>query len=151
MSDKAVTNSTCLIGLQRIGQLEILPQVYPVVFTPQAVRAEVGITLSWLRVQAVQNTAFVTVLQESIHRGEAEAISLAIELKNVVVILDEKKARAVAKKLGLQVTGTIGMLLRGKKRGVIPEIKPLLISLQETGFRLSENLIKEALRLAGES
>jgi predicted nucleic acid-binding protein len=151
VSDKAVTNSTCLIGLQRIGQLEILPQVYPVVFTPQAVQAEVGITLSWLRVQAVQNTAFVTVLQESIHRGEAEAIALAIEVKDVVVILDEKKARAVAKKLGLQVTGTVGMLLRGKKRGVIPEVKPLLISLQEAGFRLSENLIQEALRLAGES
>ncbi|MBC6455599.1 MAG: DUF3368 domain-containing protein [Hormoscilla sp. SP5CHS1] len=151
MSDKAVTNSTCLIGLQRIGQLEILPQVFPVVFAPPAVQTEVGINLSWLRVQAVQNTAFVTVLQESIHRGEAEAIALAIELKDVVVILDEKKARAVAKKLGLQVTGTVGMLLRGKKRGVIPEIKPLLYSLQETGFRLSENLIQEALRLAGES
>lgn len=150
MSDQAVTNSTCLIGLQRIGQLDILPQVFPVVFAPEAVESEFGIKPSWLRVQAVQNTEFVKVLQNQMHIGEAEAIVLAMELKDVAIILDEKKARAAAKKIGLQVIGTVGMLLRGKKRGVISEVKPLLRELQAKGFRMTEALIMDALQLAGE-
>ncbi|NER39806.1 MAG: DUF3368 domain-containing protein [Oscillatoria sp. SIO1A7] len=150
MSDQAVTNSTCLIGLQRIGQLDILPQVFPVVFAPEAVESEFGIKPSWLRVQAVQNTEFVKVLQNQMHIGEAEAIVLAMELKDVAIILDEKKARAAAKKIGLQVIGTVGMLLRGKKRGVISEVKPLLRELQAKGFRMTEALIMDAVQLAGE-
>lgn len=151
MDNKAVTNSTCLIGLQRIGQLDILPQVFPVVFAPQAVQAEVRINLSWLRVQAVKNTAMVSTLLRMLHIGEAETITLAMELGDVEVILDERKARGLAEELGLEIIGTVGMLVRAKQREVIPEVKPLLYSLQETGFRLSENLIQEALRLAGES
>ena len=150
MSDQAVTNSTCLIGLQRIGQLDILPQVFPVVFAPEAVESEFGIKPSWLRVQAVQNTEFVKVFQNQMHIGEAEAIVLAMELKDVAIILDEKKARAAAKKIGLQVIGTVGMLLRGKKRGVISEVKPLLRELQAKGFRMTEALIMDAVQLAGE-
>ena len=150
MIEKAVTNSTCLIGLQRIGQLEILPQVFLVVFAPEAVGSEFGIRPSWLTVQAVENTEFVKVLHNQMHIGEAEAIALAMELEDVVIILDEKKARAAAKKIGLEVTGTVGMLLRGKKRGVISEVKPLLRELQAKGFRLTEALIMDALQLAGE-
>ena len=150
MSDKAVTNSTCLIGLQRIGQLDILPQVFPVVFAPQAVQDEVKLTLSWLRVQAVQNTATVATLRTQMHIGEAETIALAMELEDVEVILDEKKARGIAERLGLEVIGTVAMLVRAKQKGVISEVKPLLRELQAKGFRLTEALIMDALQLAGE-
>ncbi|MEQ8998233.1 MAG: hypothetical protein RID53_17195 [Coleofasciculus sp. B1-GNL1-01] len=54
MTQPAVTNSTCLIGLERIGQLDLLPQVFPVIFAPPTVVVEVRSTLSWLRVQAKQ-------------------------------------------------------------------------------------------------
>ena len=87
MSDQAVTNTTCLIGLERIGQLDILPQVFPVVFAPLAVQAEIGIEVSWLRVTAVNNPAVVAALRTQIDTGEAETIALAIELGDVVVIV----------------------------------------------------------------
>lgn len=146
-----MTNTTCLIGLERIGQLDILPQVFPVVFAPLAVMAEIGIEVSWLRVTAVNNPAVVAALRTQIDTGEAEAIALAIELGDVVVILDDKKARRVASQIGLRVIGTVGMLLRAKRLGVIASVLPLLQALDEADFRIADALRQNALRLAGEA
>lgn len=91
MSVQTVTNSTCLIGLERIGRLDILPQVFFPVTIPLAVQAEVGLSREWLTVQAVQNLAVVAALKTQIDAGEAEAIALAIELKDVFIILDDQQ------------------------------------------------------------
>ena len=145
MSREAVTNSTCLIGLERIGRLDLLPQVFSKVFAPSVVAAEVQISLSWLRVQSVQNMAAVAALKTQMDAGEAEAIALAMELQNVLLILDDKKARRVAQQLNLKVIGTVGMLLlRAKREGVITEIKPLISALLQADFRISEGIVKEA-------
>ena len=151
MTRDAVTNSTCLIGLERIGRLDLLPQVFSTVFAPPAVAAEVRSPLSWLRVQAVQNAVAVTTLKTQMDAGEAEAIALAMELGDVLLILDDKKARRVAQQLNLKVIGTVGMLLRGKRQGVIAEIKPLVLALLQADFRISEGIVREALRLSGEN
>lgn len=150
MSQQAVTNSTCLIGLERIGRLDLLPQVFAVVFAPPMVAAEVQSTLTWLRVQSVQNTAVIATLRTQMDAGEAETIALAMELSDVILILDDKKARRVAQQIGLKVIGTAGMLLRAKRQGIITEIKPLLTALIQADFRISNAIIQEALRLAGE-
>ncbi len=150
MSQQAVTNSTCLIGLERIGQLDLLPQVFSTVFAPPTVAAEVRSPLSWLTVQAVQNLAVVATLRTQMDAGEAEAIALAMELGDVILILDDKKARRVAQQIGLRVIGTVGMLLRAKRQGVIAEIKPLLTALIQADFRITDAIIREALRLSGE-
>lgn len=151
MTRDAVTNSTCLIGLERIGRLDLLPQVFSTVFAPPAVVAEVRSPLSWLRVQAVQNAVAVTTLKTQMDAGEAEAIALAMELGDVLLILDDKKARRVAQQLNLKVIGTVGMLLRGKRQGVIAEIKPLVLALLQADFRISERIVREALWLSGEN
>lgn len=151
MTRDAVTNSTCLIGLERIGRLDLLPQVFSTVFVPPAVVAEVRSPLSWLRVQAVQNAVAVTTLKTQMDAGEAEAIALAMELGDVLLILDDKKARRVAQQLNLKVIGTVGMLLRGKRQGVIAEIKPLVLALLQADFRISERIVREALWLSGEN
>ncbi len=150
MSQQSVTNSTCLIGLERIGQLDLLPQVFSAVFAPPTVAAEVRSPLSWLTVQAVQNLAVVATLRTQMDAGEAEAIALAMELGDVILILDDKKARRVAQQIGLRVIGTVGMLLRAKRQGVIGEIKPLLTALIQADFRIADAIIREALRLSGE-
>jgi predicted nucleic acid-binding protein len=150
LTTDAVTNSTCLIGLERIGRLDLLPQVFSTVFAPPVVAAEVQNPLSWLRVRPVQNAAVVATLKTQMDAGEAEAIALAMELGDVLLILDDKKARRVAQQLGLKVIGTVGMLLRGKRQGVIAEVKPFLSALVQADFRISEGIIQEALRLAGE-
>lgn len=151
MTVKAVTNSTCLIGLERIERLEILPQVFHTVFAPPAVAKEVRTSLDWLKVQAVANPSVTIALRTQMDEGEAEAIALALELENVLLILDDKKARRVAQQMGMKVIGTVGMLLRAKRQGVIAEVKPLLLKLTEVNFRISQGIIQEALRLSGEN
>ena len=150
MTKDAVTNSTCLIGLERIGRLDLLPRVFSKVFAPPMVATEVGKEVGWLMVQPVQNLAVVATLKTQMDEGEAEAIALAMEVGDVLLILDDKKARRVAQQIGLKVIGTVGMLLRAKRDGVIAEIKPLLTALVEADFRISDGIIQEALRLSGE-
>lgn len=146
----AVTNSTCLIGLERIQRLDILPQVFDPITIPPAVQSEVGISAPWLTIQAPQNRGIVQSLQTQIDEGESEAIALAMELGDVFVILDDLSARRVAQQLHLKVIGTTGLLLRAKQQGIIPEIKPILDALTTANFRISAALIRKALELADE-
>lgn len=151
MSSSAVTDSTCLIGLERIQRLDILPQLFSPIMIPLAVQAEVGITTTWLTVVAVQNRAVVAALNTQVDDGEAEAIALALEIGNVFAILDDLAARRVATQLGLKIIGTVGVLLRAKQQGIISEIRPLLIALNQADFRISGALVCRALEIAGES
>ena len=150
MSEHTVTNSTCLISLERIGRLDLLPQVFATVTAPPAVQAEFGVAVEWLIVKPVQNAAVVATLKIQIDDGEAYAIALAMELGNVILILDDKKARRIARQLGFKVMGTIGVLMRAKRRGVIPAIEPLLTALENVDFHMTPALREEALRLCGE-
>ena len=90
MTKDAVTNSTCLIGLERIGRLDLLPRVFSKVFAPPMVAAEVGREVGWLTVQVVKNSAVVATLSTQMDEGEAEAIALAMELGDFLLILDDK-------------------------------------------------------------
>ncbi len=150
MTGRAVTNSTCLIALERIGQLALLPQIFATVLAPPAVQSEFGSPIGWLAVEVVKDLRVVTALKTQLDDGEAHAIALAVELGDVFIILDDKKARRVARQMGLKVIGTVGVILRAKQKGMIPAIRPVLIALGERGFRMTPALYGEALRLAGE-
>ena len=150
MSDIAVSNSACLIGFERIGQMNLLAQSFDSLLIPPAVQNELGYALDWLVVKPVQNASIVQILKTQIDDGEAEAIALAIELNDVFVILDDKKARRVAQTLDLKIIGAVGILLRAKNRGIIAEIKPILDDLNRVNFRVSPTLYRQALVLANE-
>jgi predicted nucleic acid-binding protein len=66
------------------------------------------------------------------------------------LILDDKKARTIARQLNLAVTGTCGVLLRAKDQGVLAQVRDVLDALRAAGFRASDTLIREVLRRAGE-
>ena len=83
-------------------------------------------------------------------RGEAEAIALAQELGADLVIVDERLARRHTRRLGLSLTGTLGVLLRAKSAGLVPSVAPLIEQLLRGGIRLSDSVVAETLRLAGE-
>ena len=85
-----------------------------------------------------------------IDKGEASAIALAIELSDSVVILDDYKARKFAESLGIQIIGTIGIIIKAKRQGVIESIKPFLQKIRQTDFRISEEIEKRALEESGE-
>ncbi|MBR8834591.1 MAG: DUF3368 domain-containing protein [Stigonema ocellatum SAG 48.90 = DSM 106950] len=80
-----------------------------------------------------------------------EAIALALETGEQRILLDEREARQVAQSLGLQVIGTLGILLLAKNRGIITQVQPLLDAMMDTAqYWVSRTLYKQVLQQAGE-
>lgn len=149
MKKPIVVDSTCLIGLERVGQLELLPKLFAPVIVPPKVQDEFGGEVDWLQVEVPANQALMRTLNLLVDEGEAQVITLALE-RGCRVFLDDRKARRVAKEMGLSVIGTVSLLLRAKKAALIPAVKPILEMLEANGFYLSPELKTEALRLAAE-
>ncbi|MGZ8219183.1 DUF3368 domain-containing protein [Methylomagnum sp.] len=82
--------------------------------------------------------------------GESAVLALALESRDAVVILDDGLARRHAQRLGLRLTGTLGLLLDAKKAGYIDAVSPLLDGLQSLRFRLDPKTREAVLRRAGE-
>lgn len=149
MKEPVVSNSTCLIGLERISCLDLLRELFEPVIVPPKVQEEFGRALEWLTVMMPQNTELVKLLSTLVDEGEAEAIALAKE-QNCLLILDDRKARRWAKTLGVRIIGTAGLLVKAKQRGIIAKVKPLLEASKRSNFYLHPELEKEVLNLAGE-
>jgi predicted nucleic acid-binding protein len=85
-----------------------------------------------------------------VDKGEASALALSLEMPGSTVILDDYRARKVAEKLKINYTGTIGVIIRAKIKGIIPSIKPLLHNIKQTNFRLTNEVEQQALNEANE-
>lgn len=145
-----VTDTTALIAFERLGRLDLLPALYEVV-APEAVAREFGARPSWLRVALVSDAARVAEFAAVLDEGEAEAIALAVETAGCALLLDEARGRRVAKRLGLDVVGTLGVLVRAKRAGLLPAVGPLIAGLRnEHGFHVADAVVVSALREAGE-
>lgn len=149
MRQPLVVDSTCLIALEWIGQLEILPALFEPVCAPPEVEREFGSSLPWLNIEEPSDRSLLIALKLLLDDGEAEALVLSVE-RGWKIVLDDLHARTVALRMGVEITGTIGILVRAKREGLIPWVKPLLDDLDRRGFRMSSTLKAEALRLAGE-
>ena len=158
-----VSDSSPLIHLSQIGRLNLLGKLFGELSIPHAVYHEVVLEgrerpgsrevreASWIKVVRVRNEYLKRILQLLLDEGEAEAIVLALEANASLVLLDDREARLQAKRLGLRVTGTLGILLRAKKLGLIENLREELNKLKETGFRISKSLEEEVLKAANES
>ncbi len=145
----AVVDSACLIGLEWIDRLDLLPALLEPVMAPPAVESEFGPLPPWILVQVPSDVGMVAALRLVVDAGESEAIALAYETRTRI-ILDDRRAREAAQRLGVPVTGTVGLALKAKQWGVIQAIRPLLDALDSNQFRIGKALRSEALRLAGE-
>jgi predicted nucleic acid-binding protein len=146
-----ISDTSCLIILTNIGELDLLRKVYGNIITTKEVSTEYGQDLpEWIEVRTVSDTNLQRVLEIQIDRGEASAIALAMETPGSTVIVDDQKARKVAESLGLNITGTIGVIIKAKLSGIIPSVKPFLSKIKDTDFRVSEEIEILALKLAGE-
>ncbi len=146
---KAVIDTSTLIALSSIGKLDLLRKIFTLILVPRAVVEEYGEPLpKWIKVLDVKNKQLVRVLLEYLHRGEAEAIALAIEADADIVVLDDKKARSIARRLGLKIIGTMGILILAKKQKLIDDIEAEINRLLQTSFYLSQDVITKALETA---
>ena len=148
---KVVSNTTPIISLLKIGKLEILKDLYDEIYIPQEVFNEIEagkhkkyylnlLTFEWIKIEQIQDRKSIAYLLD-LDKGEAEAIVLATESEADLILLDESLGRFHAKHAGLRVTGTIGILVKAKKQGLISELKPLILELKEKGVWLSESFI----------
>ena len=156
-----ICDTSALQYLHQLGLLHILTALAEQVTVPSAVVAELaegrarGIDVpelsefDWLSVRSPASTASLPQARE-LGEGETEVLTLALESPDAVVVLDDRLARNVADELGLWFTGTLGLLIDAKRKGLVSEVKPLLDRLQLLHFRLSRATRAAVLRLAGE-
>ena len=104
----------------------------------------------WIVRRQVDHQARVMRLRTQIGWGEAEAIVLAHQVQADAVVLDDATARRVAEHEGCAVVGLLGLLVDGKRRGLIPAVKPLLDALREARFFVADDLYVFMLLQAGE-
>ena len=152
MQKITLADTSCLIALDNVGELDILKKIFGQVMITPEVKEEFGKELpEWFIIENFQNYRFFNFIAEFVDIGEASIIALAFENPSSLVVLDDLKARNIATKLGLKVTGTFGVLLIGKELGIIPQVKPILQKLKSVSFRLSEELESKILEMAGEN
>ena len=146
-----ISDTSCLILLNKIGELNILKLVYGEVIITSIIAKEYGEPLPlWIKILDPKNISMQTELQKTIDIGEASAIALALELDDCRLILDDLDARTKATELGLPFTGTIGVLKRAKVNGLIPALKPIFDKIEQTNFHYSSELLIATLRSVGE-
>jgi len=158
-----VSDTSPLMNLAVVGQLQLLQQLYDTVIIPGAVWNELSTlssqhpevatvqTLSWLARQPVNSQAIVDALQAELDSGEAEAIALAVEKQADLLLIDERRGRQVATRMGLTYIGLLGVLLEAKCKGFLHEAKPVLDDLiAKAGFWVSSELYIRVLQAAGE-
>ncbi len=162
-----VSDSSPLIYLTRLAQLPLLQALHNTVFVPQAVWDEVviggaglpeslalseAVAIGWICVKAPQQgAASLLAISERLGRADVEAILLAQEL-GALLLTDDSEVRELAESMAVKVGGTIGLLVRGKREGMIERVRPLLDTLRtQTNFRMSERLYELALSDAGEA
>lgn len=132
--------------LSKIGEIELLKKVYGRVVTTTDIADEFGEVLpEWIEIVSVQDKLRQQLLEMQIDKGESSAIALALETSVSTLIIDDNKARRVACQLGLNFTGTIGVIIKAKLTGKIESIKPLLSKIKQTNFRISPELEIQAL------
>lgn len=146
-----ISDTSCFIILTNIGELDLLHKVYDHVATTIDIAVEFGEPLpEWIEIMPVADKYRQQLLEMQIDKGESSAIALALETPGSVLILDDYKARKIAAQLGIIYTGTIGVIIKAKLKGIIPSIKPLLEKIKQTDFRLSPEIEIQALKEADE-
>jgi predicted nucleic acid-binding protein len=160
-----ISDTSVITNLVAIHHLHLLQPLYERILIPEAVYHELADidppvpgtlevqTLDWLEVISLRDRTIADQLQtqSQLDPGEAEAIALALEIKAELLLIDERRGRAIATRLGLRITGLLGILVEAKQRSLIPSVKPLMDALIDTSeFRVSQLLYEQILQMVNE-
>lgn len=159
---KVASNSSSLIHLAKIEQLDLLRQIFGGVMIPEAVYKECVIEgknredakkiekAKWIKVTEIKDKNLEKALTVILDEGEAETIVLALEESVDLILLDDYEAREIARSYGLKVTGTMGVLMRAKSQGKINSLRENLDRLRNSGFWITEDLYTRILQQGDE-
>ncbi|MCL5998232.1 MAG: DUF3368 domain-containing protein [Chloroflexi bacterium] len=158
-----ISDTSPVVSLAIIGQLELLPQLYRRVVIPRAVRDEIVVagvgqpgayemdTLEWVDIRSVANASLLRVLRLMLDPGEAEVVALGMESGADLLLLDDRKARNIALRLELPFAGTLDVLVAAKRAGLVSTLQPLLDDLiMRARFRVGRRLYERVLAAAEE-
>ena len=162
MPEINIVNTSPLFYLHRLGLLELLKKLYGHITVPEAVKKELKEgqaqgedvpqleNYTWVEIRSVCMPMYLQLIAD-LGPGESEVLALATNHPSALVILDDKLARRIAEMQGFRLTGTAGVLLRAKQKGLVPALKPVIERLLDLDFRLKPDLVKATLELAGEA
>ncbi len=151
MHKAIISDTSCLILLDKIGELEILHKLFGTIITTTEVANEFGLPLPyWVEIKQPSDNNYQSIIEASVDKGEASAIALAIELDDCLLIIDDLKGRKFANQIGLTIIGTIGIIVDAKLAGIIPSVKPILTKIKSTNFRITEQLEAIILKRSAE-
>ena len=162
MNGKAICNTGPLIALSMIDCLDILQHLFEFIAVPEEVHKEIlegGTTNSglsnyrkvkWIRVKTLKNPVD-PLLRTALDAGEAAVIGLAWELNANPVLIDERKARKIARTVyGFNVIGSARILVEAKRRGLLDNVRSSLQAMRDGGYWIGDSVVDAALRQAGE-
>lgn len=153
-----VVSTSPLIALDRIGHLDVLPQLFGDVIRPQSVVNELQ---AGKHIYGGSDALFYSpwlttlddppemLLRKELGAGETAVIALALRMKANLTILDDLAARNVATELALNVTGTLGILLAAHRKEILKNLRKAISDLQDAGFRMSEEMLKSIMGKIG--
>ena len=162
MPEITIVNTSPLFYLHRLGLLELLNKLYGHITVPEAVEKELKEgqaqgedvpqleNYPWVEIKSVSMPRYLQLIAD-LGPGESEVLALATNHPSALVILDDKLARRIAEMQGFRLTGTAGVLVQAKQKGLVPALKPVIEKLLDLDFRLKPDFVKATLELAGEA
>ena len=160
-----ISDTTPIISLMKTNRLHILKEMFNIVYIPNAVykelienknyskEAELIKDCDFIKVIKIENEKSASILMNftGLDAGESEAIILADEKQSDVLLMDEHKGRQVAKKMGIVITGTIGILAQAFDEKILSkeDIKECIELLKKNNIRISEKLYQKLQNYVG--
>lgn len=148
MPENIIADTSCLVLLEKINELDVLHKLYKEIIITPEVADEFGSELpEWIEVHSVEDLKYKKLFEMTVDPGEASVIALAVEIGGLV-ILDDQKARKLAFELGLDVTGTLGILINATQSNYISSFPKVLDHIKRTNFYVSDDLEKKLIERA---
>lgn len=153
-----VADTGAIISLVHIGRLDLIEKVFGDYYIAKAVWVELSnydnpnfdrsqLKMLKERIKEIKSKNYLSMVMDF---GESESVVLYEELQADYLLIDDSKARAIAESLNINCIGTLGLLLKAKNKGLIPELKPIFERLISDGRYFSRNLLNDILFRIGE-
>jgi len=161
MAETAAVNASPLIYLSRAGLLDLLRLAGNEIFVPDVVADEIRVrgpadptvaalvATPWLRVEKAPPTP-PAILAWDLGPGESSVLAFAKARPGCRAVIDDLQGRRCAEAIGVPLRGTLGLVLRAKREGVVPAARPVLDRLRAAGMFLSDTVLNRALATIGE-